>query len=274
VPDGDEAAGIELASALADMAHTVDILDERESLGGPIFFSFFLHAGIVLLAIGYTLYLNRSQTKIGDITLGRGVAVAVTPVDTIPIPRRRGPENPVANDTQSVIPPKPEKQETVQRKPEKAIPIPDKVKPKKQEDRAKRPQTYQQPTPQNQITTRLPQAAVNPMYSTNNGGNGVGISPNSVLGQRFGWYAEMIRKIIARNWSTNGLAGRQASAAVIGFTIGRDGSVRDIRLEQSSGNPTIDNSALRAVYSSNPLPALPPQYDRDTAPAEFTFDLR
>jgi protein TonB len=256
------------------MAHTVDILDEHERFGGPLFFSVSLHVGVILLAVGYTLYLNRSQTKIGDEMLGRGVAVAVTPVDTIPIPRRQGPQNPVANDTQSVVPPKPEKQEAVQRQPEKAIPIPDQEKPKKREDRPRRQQTYQQPTPPNQIATRLPQAAVNPMYSMNNGGNGVGISPNSVLGQRFGWYAEMIRKIIARNWSTNGLAGHQASAAVIGFTIARDGSIRDIRLEQSSGNPTIDNTALRAVYSSSPLPALPPQYDRDTAPAEFTFDLR
>ena len=255
------------------MAHTIDILDEHERLRRPVFFSLSLHVGIVLLAIGYSIYLNRSQTRIGDVILGRGVAVAVTPVNSIPIPRRQGPQNPVANDTQSVVPTPPEKKETAQRESPKAIPIPDQVKPKKQEDRTRRQQTYQPPTPRNQITTQLPQAAVNPMYSVNSGGNGVGISPNTVLGQRFGWYAEMIRKIIAMNWSTNGLAGHQASAAVIGFTIARDGSVRDIRLVQSSGNPTIDNTALRAVYSSK-LPALPAQYDRDTAPAEFTFDLR
>ena len=111
------------------------------------------------------------------------------------------------------------------------------------------------------------------MYSMNTGSNGVGIGKNSPLGQRFGWYAEMVRKIIARNWATNGLAGQQATPAVITFTILRDGTVRDVRISQTSGNPAIDNSAWRAVLASQ-LPALPPQYVESTAPAEFTFDLR
>ena len=85
----------------------------------------------------------------------------------------------------------------------------------------------------------------------------------------------MIRKIIARNWATNGLAGTPGQRRCYRLHhCARRLAFRDVRLAQSSGNPTIDNSALRAVYSSNPLPALPPQYDRDTAPAEFTFDLR
>jgi TonB family protein len=257
------------------MAQGIDILDERERLGGPALFSVLLHASLVALAIGYTLYANRPQAQFGEPNASAGMAVAVTPVNSIPLPRRQGPENPVANDTESVVPTPPQKQEAVQRQPDKtAIAIPDQTKPKKQDQQDRRKQNYVQETKQNQIATRLPQAAVNPMYSMNTGSNGVGIGPNSPLGQRFGWYAEMIRKIIARNWATNGLAGRQGAPAIVSFTITRDGTVRDVRVAQSSGNPAIDNSAWRAVLSSNPLPALPPQYNENTAPAEFTFDLR
>jgi protein TonB len=256
------------------MAHTIDILDERERLAGPAFFSIFLHIGVVVFVVGYGIYAKRLGETFGDPNAGAGMAVAVTPVDSIPIPSRQGPENPVAADTQSVVPTPPQPQETVQKEPDKAaIEIPDETKPKKQDQQDRRKQTYVQPTKQNQIASRLPQAAVNPMYSMNAGSNGVGIGPNSPLGQRFGWYAEMIRKIIARNWATNGLAG-QTAAAIISFTINRDGTVADVRVEQSSGNPAIDNSAWRAVLQSNPLPALPPQYNQSTAPAEFTFDLR
>jgi len=253
----------------------LDILDERERLGGPAFFSIFLHVGVVVFVVGYGIYAKQMRQTFGDINASAGMAVAVTPVNSIPIPRKQGPQNPVAADTESVVPSPPEKQETVQIQPKSPeVTLPDLSKPKKPERQDRRKQTYTEPLKQNQIPTHVPQAAVNPMYSMNTGSNGVGIGPNSPLGQRFGWYAEMIRKIIARNWATNGLAGAQANAAIISFTISRDGTIRDVRVEQSSGNPAIDNSAWRAVLQSNPLPALPPQYNQSTAPAEFTFDLR
>src|SRR5262249_23511592 len=156
--------------------------------------------------------------------------VAVTPVNSIPIPPRQGPTNPVANDSESVIPTAPQQQETVQKPPDQAaVQIPDETKTPKQSQQERRKKTYETPAEPNQIMGRSPQAAVNPMYSMKGGSNGVGIGPNSPLGQRFGWYAEMVRKIIARNWATTGLAGSQASPAMVGFVILRDGSIRDIR---------------------------------------------
>jgi TonB family protein len=215
------------------------------------------------------------QEPFGEPNASAGLAVAVTPVNSIPIPKRKGPDNPVAADTESLAPTPPQKQDTVQKQPEKAdVVLPDKMKPEKREREDRRQQKYVHPTPEDQIATRVPQAAVNPMYSMNNGSNGVGIGPNSPLGQRFGWYAEMVRKIIARNWTTNGLANTQSEPAIVGFTILRDGTIRDVHIEQSSGNPAIDNSAWRAVLNSNRLPTLPPQYTDSTASAEFTFDLR
>lgn len=245
-------------------------------MGGPLAFAIFLHIGVIVFVIGYGMYAARLGPQFGDPNASGGTAVTVTPVQTIPIPHRQGPENPVANDTNTVVPSAPAKQEVEKQEqvPDKnAVAIPDRT-PKKVAEQPRHKQTYVEPPQPNQINSRVAPAAVNPMYSMNQGGGGVGIGPNSPLGQQFGWYAEMVRKIIARNWVTSGLTGRQASPAVISFTISRTGSVSDVRLAQPSGNPAVDNSALRAVYNSNPLPALPAGFAASSAPAEFTFDLR
>ena len=44
---------------------------------------------------------------------------------------------------------------------------------------------------------------------------------------------------------------------MIGFTILRDGSIKNLRIVQSSGNASWDNSGLRAIQSSIPFPPLP-----------------
>ena len=107
------------------------------------------------------------------------------------------------------------------------------------------------------------------------GGGQVGIGPNSPLGSRLGWYAELVRQRIAQNWRTNGLDARsQGSPAIVNFTIARDGTVSDPKIVQSSGNPAIDNTALRAVYDSSRLPPLPPQITESSISAQFTFNLR
>ena len=54
----------------------------------------------------------------------------------------------------------------------------------------------------------------------------------------------------------------------------RDGSVRTPTIVQSSGNPNIDNTALRAIYQAGTLPPLPPQVTDSYITAQFTFNLR
>jgi protein TonB len=113
------------------------------------------------------------------------------------------------------------------------------------------------------------------MYGMQSGAGQVGIGPNSPLGNRLGWYAELIRQRIAQNWRTNGLDSRsQSSPAIVSFYIMRDGAIRSPQIVQSSGNPNIDNTALRAVYDANPLPQLPPQIAESEISAQFTFTLR
>jgi TonB family protein len=136
-------------------------------------------------------------------------------------------------------------------------------------------QQYRQPAPQNQIYSQNRTAMSSPMYAAHSGSGQVGIGPNSPLGSRLGWYAEIVRSRIAQQWLTNGLDARsQAQPSIVSFTILRDGSIRDVRVIQSSGNPNIDNTAARAVYAVAQLPPLPPQITESSITAQFTFNLR
>jgi TonB family protein len=61
---------------------------------------------------------------------------------------------------------------------------------------------------------------------------------------------------------------------MISFTIMRDGTVKDAKIGQSSGNYNLDNNALRAVLESSPLPQLPAGYDKDSASVELWFQVK
>ncbi|HEY1216794.1 MAG TPA: TonB family protein [Bryobacteraceae bacterium] len=252
----------------------MDILDERDPVSGPFLGSVFFHLAVVGVFVGSWFWTNRTHQNLGDINPGGGPSYSVSPVHNIPIPRRDAPPNPVANDTESQVRTAPAKQDTEKKQPDKAIEIPDRQRPKRQAERPQHQQKYLEPAPQNQVYSRTRQAASSPMYGQSGSGQ-VGIGPNSPLGNRLGWYAELIRERIAQNWRTNGLDARsQSSPAIVSFTIMRDGTVRNPQVVQSSGNPTIDNTALRAVYESNPMPALPPQITDSYISAQFTFNLR
>jgi protein TonB len=258
------------------MSQPVDILDQRDPLLTPLMGALGLHALIVFVLFFGWYWMKRGGENFGDAHPAGGPAYAVSPVHSIPIPQRAAAPYPVANDTQSTVPMAPDKKEEKKQPPppdKNAFQIPDKLKYDIQRPQHK--QNYTQAAPPNQVYSSTRQAVSNPMYAAQSGGGQVGVGPNSPLGNRYGWYAELVRQRIAQNWSTNGLDARsQSSPAVVSFTIMRDGSIRNPQLTQSSGNPSIDNTALRAVYDSNPMPALPPQITESYISAQFTFNLR
>jgi protein TonB len=94
---------------------------------------------------------------------------------------------------------------------------------------------------------------------------------------RYGWYIEAVKRRIQTNWLQNtidpGVRAARTAHAVVEFTIYRDGTVKDIRISQTSGNQSMDNSGMRAILSSNPMPGLPPDYSGSTVRVIFDFDL-
>ncbi|HYL92227.1 MAG TPA: TonB family protein, partial [Alphaproteobacteria bacterium] len=56
------------------------------------------------------------------------------------------------------------------------------------------------------------------------------------------------------------------------FDIRRDGSPANVRLEQSSGVPALDQSAMRAVQRIDTFGRLPDGYTGSQVTVEFWFD--
>jgi periplasmic protein TonB len=94
---------------------------------------------------------------------------------------------------------------------------------------------------------------------------------------RYGWYIESVKRRIQGNWLQNtidpAVRAARTAHAIVEFTILKDGTVKDIRISQASGNLSMDNSGLRAIMSSNPMPALPPDYSGSSVRVIFDFDL-
>jgi TonB family protein len=248
-----------------------DTLDHRPSLGKPLFGSLAIHSAVVASFLVVWTF-HKSIPEFGDEKLSHGT-VGVNVVKTIPIPSKVGRVNRLANDTDSVVPQAPPQKQEVKKvvAPDpKAIPIPGKpMKPQPQQIK----QLYKpEPVKPNQLYSRTPEALKSPQIGMQ-GNEGIGVGPNSVIGQRFGYYVDLMRSQIARHWSTAGLA-NDSRHVTITFTILKDGTVENAKVAQPSGNYTLDNAALRAVLDSNPLPPLPQGYDKDSAPVELMFQVK
>lgn len=94
---------------------------------------------------------------------------------------------------------------------------------------------------------------------------------------RYGWYIESVKRRVQQNWLQNTIdpnvrAARMARTTME-FTILRDGTIKDVKLVQTSGNLSMDNSGMRALLASSPLPTLPPDYSGSYVRVTFDFDL-
>jgi periplasmic protein TonB len=93
---------------------------------------------------------------------------------------------------------------------------------------------------------------------------------------RFPAYVDAVRNRISSNWLQSSVdpSVRWAPRAQFTFQILRDGTVTNVQMTQSSGNRSVDNSALRAILSSSPVSALPSGYSGSIVSVEFWFEFR
>ena len=250
-----------------------------ESLKTGAAASFALHALIVGFAIfwGYVNFRNRDTW--GDPNAVPGAGFAVTPVDRIPLPSRNARPNPKADDSESQV----EKVEQKDRDRDK-IPKDDREAIALNTKNLKKPNEkptsrYQYRSSEelrkNQLRTTVGQAMSNPMYSTV-GAGGIGVGTGNAFGNRFGAYTDLIRRAISEKWRTHDVdaMARNGKPATVSFDILRNGQVRNVKIVESSGVPTLDFSARRAILEASPLPELPREFERDSANVEFTFQLQ
>jgi len=99
-------------------------------------------------------------------------------------------------------------------------------------------------------------------------GTGSSGGPGKKTGELLDIYNAEIWHRIQKNWafSEEMAQGQKGLESVIIMKIMRDGEIRDIWFEKRSGNAYFDDSVLKAIKKSNPLPPLPdgflgPYYD-------------
>jgi protein TonB len=261
------------------MAPHLDILDQPESLKGPLVGSLTLHISMAAAVVVFSLVGGRREYW-GDRNAGGGSAMLINVVHQLPLPANSGTVNPVANDTHSEAPePKPEAVKKVQvKEPEPdAIPIPSRSTPKKASPRAASVNKFRekQIDRPNQLYSSEGQRLVSPMIGQP-GSGGIGVGRGSPFGDRFGYYVDILRQKVAQSWRTGDVDPRirMAPPAVVTFTIRRDGSISGVRVLQTSGNLALDLSAQRAIADAAPFPPLPAGYNGNDVSIEFWFELK
>lgn len=88
------------------------------------------------------------------------------------------------------------------------------------------------------------------------------------------YYLKIIHQKIADNfyYSKNVKAGIN-KPVVCYFEIQRDGSIKNLRIDTSSGDELFDSLAVRAIEASQPFPPLPGGYLEPTLNVYFEFNL-
>jgi colicin import membrane protein len=97
------------------------------------------------------------------------------------------------------------------------------------------------------------------------GGRGGGV----VKGMEFIIYQNRMLNSIKDNWAWVGQ--KSNLKVVVHFSIKENGEISGLKIVQPSGDPSYDESVLRAVKKSSPLPPPPESSRKDFADVELTF---
>lgn len=198
---------------------------------------------------------------------GAGGAIQVNLVSSaLPLPTNQPVnQNVLSTETPSQAPAPPEPK-AKQAEDETAIPIAGKQKKQEHETAPKTPPKQQQPTPSTRAAYGEQSGSALPRAAQPNLSSGPTSVNNGDFGSRFGWYVDGISRKMISNWSRAVVdqTTPRGARAFIDFTISRDGSVSSVRVDRSSGSPTLDGSCLRAAQRVDTFGPLPAGYNQST----------
>jgi protein TonB len=255
---------------------------EREPVARHITFAILFHLLLVGGMIGFAflegLFPHNNWGGNND-----GGAIAVQLVSSaLPLPADRPPnDNVLATEkpSEAPAPPAPKAKATVD---EQAIPIPSKIEaPKKQADKKQQASTQPKPVipppvtrtpsrvqpntkPDNRVqygeqsSSSMSRSTLPTTTST----NGQVAVTSGARGFNYPYYVENVQRKMFSNTYKGEVDPHTPSTArtYIIFTIRRDGTPTDVRLDKPSGSPTLDQACLRAarrVDTFGPLPSPP-----------------
>lgn len=185
-------------------------------------------------------------------------------------------EQAVANDSQGLhqteTAPRPEVP-VAEKIPDPEAPV--KPKPVEREPRRAEPKPQVQPPPDNAVPYGQggrPNLSYGE-FAVGKGTGGVDVG-EGIFGQRYGWYVQAMTRKVSQNWLQAMVDSsiQRAPRVYVGFDIQRDGTISNVEIKQSSGIASLDRSAQRAVYASNPLSPLPTDFPGSRVSVSFWFE--
>jgi periplasmic protein TonB len=252
-----------------------EIFFEHDSWPRALAWSAGFHLGLTALILLYTAIFSESR-GVGWGSGGGGSAMGVTLVSTVPLPATPAPQqNVLANDSKGITKSEPK----VEEKEPDAIEIQgknSKVNPKKPPTPTKaKPQPEPQPTNQVAFGEGGPVSGPYGTFDAGGAKGGFGVSGGGGdFGTRYGWYVQIIQRKVSENWLKYEVDPRISTAerVYITFDVARDGHPFNVRVEQSSGVPSLDISATRALQRIDTFGPLPPDYSGNKISVEYWFD--
>jgi len=259
------------------MQANADIFFEHSEWGRPLAWSAMLHVGVTAAIILYSVFVHGRPGQSWGAG-GGGDAIGVSLVSNIPLPTSSvQTQNVLANESQGITKslPKP-----VEKEPE-AIPIPDKTSKKKPKPvtTASRAKTEPLAEPTNQVPFGEGGPVSGPYGTFNAGGahGGFGFTGGGGdFGSRFAYYVRGVQQKVSENWLKYEVDPRvnDARRVYVTFDIERSGRPTNVVVEQSSGVPSLDMSAVRAIQRIDTFGQLPNEYSGSKVSVEFWFDFK
>ena len=265
------------------MTVRIDPLEQHEGLRRPLMLSASCHAALFAGTIVFSLW--NAPISLGDPNGQLGQAVSVNIMQGIPLPRSQSRlDNPVANPVKHDVPAVPEPPKPQAKAPEddpEAVPLQAKNDPKKAAERKTAAPVRKNPPPTqpNQVGSSTGGRLNSPLLTgqqTKGGTGGVGFGTGSPFGARFGWYADALQRRLAEEWSRSlgQISGASTRPTIVSFTISQNGGIENPQIVASSGNRSMDYSAVRAVTNTNPFRPLPRDIGKRAIQVEITFQLQ
>jgi colicin import membrane protein len=298
-------AGRQSTQTISSRERLLPHVDYEDKLSKWLFFSFLFH-GALILALFVVPFLpsqNRPSYPIYTVDLVGGEKIGannlgtelVSPAASKGTPKKATAETP---------PPIPESKQETKRETAKAVENEAQAKEKLAlKEITKKDSTKKEPTKEaksesnaeesalDRVRERLIQSAVDRAKSRTEGGQksskGDVISSGSgegegaaalgpggrgggvVKGMEFIIYQNRMLSSIKDNWAWVGQ--KSNLKVVVHFSIKDNGEITGLKIVQPSGDPSYDESVLRAVKKSSPLPPPPESSRKDFADVELTF---
>jgi colicin import membrane protein len=299
-------AGRQSTQTISSQERSLPVVDRGDKLSKWLFFSFLFHGALILALFVVPILPSRSRPSypVYTVDLVGGEKIGRNNLGTELVPSSVPKAAP--KKTAEEVPPPPvqeAKQETKKEKPkpvEKETPPEEKVAlkeatkkepPKREPTKDTKSESKTEESALDRVRERLIQSAVDRAKSRTEdgqksskgdvissgegegegaaalgpGGRGGGV----VKGMEFIIYQNRMLSSIKDNWAWVGQ--KSNLKVVVHFSIKDNGEITGLKIVQPSGDPSYDESVLRAVKKSSPLPPPPESSRKDFADVELTF---